>query len=135
MVSGPAGMRCPECSSLRGTHLYKVQPLQLAVLTLIGAIAGAVGVTIVNSTGWLFFVIFLSTAYGAGVGELMLRAISRKRGPVVEWTGSVAFAVGGLLPLVYMIVATQSFLILRVEWLSLVALGIATTACFSRLKY
>jgi hypothetical protein len=135
MVSGPAGMRCPDCASLRGTHLYKVEPLHLVILTLIGIVGGAAGVAIINEIGWIYFVIFLSLAYGGAVGELMLRSIGRKHGPVVEITGTASFIIGGLLPLAFEVLIFHSFFILAGHWIALIALGIAASACFSRLKY
>jgi hypothetical protein len=135
MVSGPAGMRCPECASLRGTHLYKIEPWQLALQALIGIIAGAVGVAIVNLGSWIFFVIFLSTAYGGAAGELMLRVNGRKQGNLVQLTAVISMVAGGLGPVIYEVVAYHTFAIVLADWLDFVALGIASAACYSRVKY
>jgi hypothetical protein len=136
MVSGPAGTRCPDCASLRGTHLYKINPLHIVVQAVIGVASGAIGSLIVDQMGFfVFFIFFLAPVYGGGVAELMLKAIGRKHGRLVEFTGAVSFVLGGLIPVMYDVVIYHSPMLFIEDWRQLLGIGIAASACFARLKY
>jgi len=136
MVPGPAGMRCPDCASLRANHLYKVNPLHVIIQSVIGVAAGWIGAMIVTMAGFFFFFIFFgAAAYGAGVAELMLKAIGRKHGRIVEVVGAASLVAGGLVPVLFDLILTHSFVMLFAHWAELLAIGIAASACFGRLKY
>jgi hypothetical protein len=120
---------------MRGTHLYKVNPLHVIIQSIIGLAAGAIGAAIVDNVNFFFFYfLFLGAgAYGGAVAELMLKAIGRKHGRIVEWVGGISVFAGGLVLIaVYMFMFQPDF---RDDIIDLVAVGIAAGTCFSRLKY
>lgn len=146
MVSGPAGMRCPDCASLRSSALYQINPARLVLATVVGLVLGILGATIMWNLS--FFVLFASPVYGAIVAEGVLRASGRKRGPIIEVIGIGSIIVGYLLVLLPTIglflgaaapaaQAASSALawgIGSVVW-HLLGAALAVSACYGRLKY
>ncbi len=136
MVPGPAGTRCPECASLRASHLYKVNPLLLVAQTAVGVAAGLIGGFLVDAIGlFFFFIFFAAPAYGGAVAELMLRVVGRKRGGLVELIGTSAFVVGGILPILFSAIAVHSFFVILGDWRQLLGIGLAAGAVYGRLRY
>lgn len=85
-VFGPAGARCRDCAALRSSPLYQV-PVGYSVLggalgLALGAIAGLVCGYAVG-TG-LFAQVWVGVLGGWAAGEVVLRAVRRKRGRTVE---------------------------------------------------
>ncbi len=97
MVPGPAGMRCPDCASLRKTALYQIAPARLILAVLAGLITGIIGAFLMS--GVSFFVFFVGPLYGGVVAEAVLRAAGRKRGRVLEVIGVGSIVLGALLAL------------------------------------
>ncbi len=95
MVAGPAGMRCPDCASLRKMALYRIPPARLALAVVAGLVTGIVGALIMAQIS--FFVFFIGPLYGGIVAEAVLRAAGRKRGRVLEVIGVGSIVLGGLL--------------------------------------
>jgi MFS family permease len=147
MVSGPAGMRCPECASLRGSTLYKVHPGRLA-LTIAASIAcGVIGAYILVFIG--FFVFFIGPAYGTAIAEVVLRVSGRKRGRLIEAIGIGGICLGALIALGPRLLGLLAMLHLAqnvsttvagagmsfaVLW-PLIGVVLAISACFYRLRY
>jgi len=102
---------------------------------LIGLAAGAIGSCIVEAAGgfFFFFIFFGAGAYGAAIAELMLKAIGRKHGRVVEAVGAASLVAGGLIPVLYFVLVFHTGIMFHI--IQLVAIGIASSACFGRLKY
>jgi hypothetical protein len=138
MVPGPAGIRCPDCASLRGTHLYRINPLLLLLEAVIGLIAGVIGASLVDLIGlFFFFIFFAAAAYGGAVGEAMLRAIGRKHGKAVELVGAGSFVGGGLLSMVPGAIHSGMPILqlFMSDWRQLLGIGLAAAACYGRLRY
>ena len=134
MVSGPAGMRCPDCASLRQTALYQIPPARLALAALIGLPVGIVGAFLLSSLG--FFVFFLGPLYGGFVAECVLRAAGRKRGLVLEIIGVGSIVLGALLVVGQRLSVAPNWLLALPSLLwPLVGIGLAVSACYARLKY
>ncbi|HEX5322548.1 MAG TPA: hypothetical protein VFW40_02100 [Capsulimonadaceae bacterium] len=95
MIPGPAGMRCPECASLRKTALYQIHPGRLALAIVAGLVTGVIGAMILTAIG--FFVFFIGPIYGTAVAEAVLRASGRKRGRMIEAIGIGSIMVGALV--------------------------------------
>lgn len=142
MVMGPAGIRCPECASLRGTTLYQVAPIRMLAATVVGLVLGLGGV-ILYSIG--FFTLFVSPLYGGFVGDMVLRASGRKRGRALE-----AIAVGGIilggvlgivirvLPFVHMAAArggsVLDYIGFTLLW-PIIGVCLAVSSCYTRMHY
>lgn len=149
MVAGPAGMRCPDCSSLRKTTLYQIPPHRIAFAAIAGLITGIVGAFLMT-IGW--FVFFLGPIYGGIVAEAVLRAAGRKRGRVLEVIGVGSIVLGALvvcLPALLLLIHPPAaapnadgppsglFLgwgLTGLLW-PLVGCGLAISTCYARLKY
>ena len=142
MIPGPAGMRCPDCSSLRKTALYQISPARLALAFVAALVSGVVGAFLMTSLG--FFVFFLGPLYGGFVAEAVLRASGRKRGRVLEVLGVGGIVAGALLVLLPMFFAIRAVVpgapsplvmmgLTRLAW-PLVGFALAIWACEARLK-
>ncbi len=138
MISGPAGMRCPDCASLRSTHLYQLHPARIALAAAASVIVGTIGATIIFYVG--FFVFLLGPAYGAIVAEAVLRSTGRKRGPMVEVVGvggivaGAIIAIGGRYHVFFALAGAHPSLLIWLLW-PLVGVALAISTCYSRLKY
>lgn len=97
MISGPAGMRCPECASLRGSSLYKAHPARLALAILAGLATGILGAMIMSAPFVGFFIFFVGPIYGTAVAEVVLRVTGRKRGRLIEAIGIGSILAGVLV--------------------------------------
>lgn len=92
---GPAGARCPECSSLASSPLYQVSTTQI----VLGGFAG-IGTAFV--LGYLmaligtfgFFQLWGGLLAGGAVGEVILRATQRKRGFKMEILTAICTTAG-----------------------------------------
>jgi hypothetical protein len=149
MIPGPAGMRCPECASLRSSSLYKIAPHRLLLTLIVGAVTGIGGALVLAEISWFVFII--GPMYGGFVAEVVLRAAGRKRGPIIEAIGVGSIIVGGVL------VVVKAFLDMRALasvipgapelsgslmtsavtstiW-PLIGVGLGASACYYRLKY
>lgn len=144
MIPGPAGMRCPDCASLRKTALYQIAPARLALAVVAALATGVVGAFLMTALG--FFVFFVGPLYGGFVAEAVLRAAGRKRGRVLEVIGVGGIIVGALLVLLPMLFALRAVVpgapasammvggLARLAW-PLVGFGLAISACYARLKF
>lgn len=144
MIPGPAGMRCPDCASLRKTALYQIAPARLALAVVAALVTGVVGAFLMTALG--FFVFFVGPLYGGFVAEAVLRAAGRKRGRVLEVIGVGGIIVGALLVLLPMLFALRAVVpgapasammvggLARLVW-PLIGFGLAISACYARLKF
>jgi hypothetical protein len=156
MVAGPAGMRCPDCASLRTTALYRIAPSRLALALFAGLITGIIGAFLMSMIS--FFVFFVGPLYGGVVAEAVLRAAGRKRGRVLEVIGVGSIVLGALLTLGLPLLIGVLFAahgtpahsaplqpspgpaiglgmgMFRIVW-PLIGFGLAVSACYARLKY
>ena len=137
MVSGPAGMRCPDCASLRKTALYKIHPARLALAAVAGLVTGLVGAWLLTIVS--FFVFFLGPLYGGFVAEAVLRAAGRKRGRALEIIGVGSIVLGALwvcLPRLLALLGPAGpspYAGLSLAW-PLIGFGLAISTCYARLK-
>lgn len=142
MVAGPAGMRCPDCASLRKTALYQIPPQRIALAIAAGLITG-LGGSFFMMAG--FFVFFIGPIYGGIVAQAVLWASGRKRGRILEVIGVGSILLGAALvllgPLLWTVKATGadggvplSMSLASYAW-PLLGFGLAVSACYARLKY
>jgi hypothetical protein len=91
----PVGMLCRDCARGKPSHLYVVEPKNLAAAIPVTLLAGLFG-------GWLmstirgigFFGMFAGFLYGLAVGEVALRMTGRKRGLQIEILAGVCVLIG-----------------------------------------
>jgi hypothetical protein len=94
MVYSAVGIKCPECARVPRSARPHIRTDRL-VWAIVAAILGgaAMGFGILLLQGWgLFFALILGYLVGLGMGELVLAASGRWRGPETAW-----IAVGGAL--------------------------------------
>jgi len=142
MIPGPAGTRCPDCASLRGSALFKVHPGRLALAIVVAVVLGLAGVVVYNIP---FFVFFIAPAYGAFLGDMVLRAAGRKRGRIIEVVAIGGLVLGGLVSLgpallmaVFPAALAHSGMLLSLAGSAIwkcVGLGLAIAACYGRVHY
>jgi hypothetical protein len=94
MVYSPVGIKCPECAKQPRSALVRLKPNRaaraVAVAVGLGAAFG-VGIVFLQAVG-LFFALILGWLIGIGMGEAVLAASGRFRGPETGW-----IAVGGCI--------------------------------------
>ena len=94
MVYTPVGIKCPECARMPRSALVRLKPDRAAraiAAAFFGGLAMGLGILILQGFG-LFFALILGWLIGIGMGELVLWASGRFRGPA---TGYIA--IGGVL--------------------------------------
>lgn len=140
-VAGAVGMLCPDCASNRSAHIYQVKPGRLLLAALLGLAAGTVvGLALQAVSGFfLFYLLFVCSAIGGFLGELILRLTGRKRGPKVEFLAGLSVIGGALLALGinYGVHGTLARLLHDVLALVLfiVAVGLTAAAAVAKIKY
>jgi hypothetical protein len=153
MISGPAGMRCPDCASLRSTALYQIHPARLALAAVVGLAVGIFGAFACSMLN--YWVIFAGPIFGGVEAEAILRASGRKRGLALEIIGVGSIVVGYLLVLLPTVIALfaphapatpgapqatpgldvgLAWGITGTVW-HLIGAALAISACYGRLKY
>jgi hypothetical protein len=91
MVYSAVGIKCPECARLPRSALVRLKPDRAARAigaALLGGAAMGFGILILQGVG-LFFALIIGYLIGIGMGELVLTASGRFRGPT---TGAIAIA-------------------------------------------
>jgi hypothetical protein len=134
MVQTPVGMRCKDCAGLKKLPTY-----QLSTQFILRAVGAGIGIGIVCGFAWWaidlvlpFYFLRLAIAAGAGyvVGEVVSRAVNRKRGTILA-------VIGGLGATISFAIATALSLpglnIVNIV-ISLVMLALAVYTAVSRLR-
>ena len=136
MVQVPVGIRCRECGRAERVPTYDVQPAYFLRAVGVGA-----AVSIVGGLLWFWLnvqfggVPFVSSIFGLAVayaiGELISRAVNRKRGVALAWIA------GGAMVVAY-IVSGGFFQLFSTNFInvlfSLMFLGIAIYTAAARLR-
>jgi hypothetical protein len=94
MVYTPVGIKCPDCARLPRSAIVRLRPDRAAraVAAAIGVgTAMGIGIVVLQGVG-LFFALILGWLIGIGMGEAVLAASGRYRGPTTGW-----IAVGGCI--------------------------------------
>jgi hypothetical protein len=134
-------MLCPSCGSNRSSHLYQVKPVRFVLAAILGLAAGTIvglGLQLVSGT-FILFLLFVASAVGGGVGELILRITGRKRGPKVEFLAGLSVVGGALLSLFIRYGAHLSIGLLTAQGYFFIWFVIATVlmaaAAIGKIKY
>ncbi|MGH2978666.1 MAG: hypothetical protein ACRDLQ_03395 [Solirubrobacterales bacterium] len=87
MVYTPVGIKCPECARQPRSAIVRLRP-DRAARAIGAAFAGGLlmglGIVLLQGVG-LFFALILGWLIGIAMGELVLRASGRYRGPETGW--------------------------------------------------
>ena len=136
MVQVPVGIRCRECGRPERLPTYDVQPTYL-----LRAIGVAAAVSIVGGLLWLLLnmifggVPFISSILGLGIayaiGELISRAVNRKRGVTLAWIAGTAMVVAYMISGGFLHLFSTNFINVL---FSLLFLAIAVYTAASRVR-
>lgn len=96
-VMAPTGARCRDCVSNRDAHMYQVAPRHYALAFGASALAGALGVFLIEIAGafWLWVLLY-APAIGPVLGRLITKITGGKRGPKVAAVVSLGLICGAL---------------------------------------
>ena len=131
-VSAPVGMLCPNCASLGRSPLYQVRPERFALAAVAGIVAGTLAGFILQQIG--FFILFVAPLIGGLLGEVILRATGRKRGPRLEFLAGASVIIGAALSVLLpgnLYILTNP---LSLVWF-LLAVGLTTAAAVGKIRY
>ena len=136
MVQVPVGIRCRECGRTERLPTYDVQPSYL-----LRAVGAAIALAIVGGLLWLWLnaifggVPLVSSIFGLlvayAIGELISRAVNRKRGVTLAWIAGSAMVVAYLISGGFLHLFSSNFLSVI---FSLLFLAIAVYTASSRLR-
>ena len=87
MVYSAVGIKCPQCAKLPRSAIVTLKPGRAAramVAAFLGGLAMGFGIVLLQGVG-LFFALILGWLIGIGMGELVLSASGRHRGPTTGW--------------------------------------------------
>lgn len=93
-VLTPVGYRCRSCG-LEKSATQTLGSARLILGSLLGVVLGFLGTLLAQSIYLGFFVLFLAVAAGTVTGQILSRAIGRKRSAIVGGAAAVGF-IGGL---------------------------------------
>lgn len=97
MKPGAVGLLCPACANPHTGVLYQVRPERFALAALLGLLAGTLIGLVLQRIG--LFIFFLAPLIGGLLGEVILRATGRKRGPRLEVLAGASVVAGAGLSL------------------------------------
>jgi hypothetical protein len=133
MVSGAVGMLCRDCASLGKSPLYQVRPERFALALIAGLAAGTVVGLVLQHIG--YFIFFVAPVIGGFLGEVILRATGRKRGPRVEFLAGLSVLGGAALSCL----VGHRYLALIADPVQavffVVAVALVLGAAFTRIRY
>jgi hypothetical protein len=127
-VPGPVGMRCRQCASLRSSPLYQVRPERFLLAAVAGLAAGTLAGFFLQRIG--FFILFVAPMVGGLLGEVILRATGRKRGPKLEFLAGASVVVGAALS----VLLSGSLGGFR-DLFFLLAVGLTAAAAVGKIRY
>ena len=136
MVQVPVGIRCRECGRAERLPTYDVQPSYYMRAIGAAAVAAIVGGLLwLGLKMWFGGVPFISSIFGLAVayaiGELVSRAVNRKRGVQLAWIAGGAMVAAFLISGGFLQLLSNSFISVI---FSLLFLGIAVYTAASRLR-
>ena len=131
-VPGPVGMRCRDCASLRQSPLYQVRPERFVLAAVAGVAAGTLAGFVLQFIG--FFILFVAPMIGGLLGEVILRATGRKRGPRLEFLAGASVVVGAGLSLLISGGYWRLFNPVSLVFF-LLAVGLTTAAAVAKIRY
>ncbi len=97
----PVGYRCPECIREQEDVYYTATPLDYLVTALVALpLSLVIGwlATLIVSSAFGFFLIFLGAFSGSLVGRIAFRAAGRRRGRGMPQLVVACLIIGGVLP-------------------------------------
>jgi hypothetical protein len=107
-IQTPVGYRCRDCVRGQQKVFETARQADVVVAGLVAALGVGISVALLSFVG--FWGIIVAPVIGGGIGEVVRRAIGRRRSARVFWAAAAGGAIGGAI---YMLVAVAS----RYGWL------------------
>lgn len=96
-VQTPVGFRCPDCVRAQRAVFYTAGWVDYVVAAVIALVFSAGVGMLAGIVGW-FLMIFIAPAAGGLLGEIIFRAVRRRRGRYLWAAAGGAMIAGALLP-------------------------------------
>ncbi|MGB9592728.1 MAG: hypothetical protein ACPL7R_01160 [Anaerolineae bacterium] len=97
-VRTPVGFRCPDCVRAQSAVFYNAGWGDYVGAAIIALVFSAGVGLLAGIVGW-FFMIFIAPAAGGLLGEIIFRAVRRRRGRRLWAVAGGAMIIGALMPL------------------------------------
>lgn len=117
-IRTPVGFRCPDCVRAQAAVFYNAVWFDYVIAAIIALIFSAGVALLAPIVGW-FFMIFIGPAAGGLLGEIIFRAVRRRRGRRLWAAVGAAMLVGALLPYVAPALLTGNLAVLLSPYLLL----------------
>ncbi len=130
----PVGYRCPECIREQEDVYFSATPLDYLVTALVALpLSLAIGwlATVILSSPFGFFLIFLGAFSGSLVGRISFRAARRRRGRWMPHLVVICLIAGGIFPaLGFLLAALSGQFSLRLIFLAIYLVAAAGAAYY-----
>lgn len=130
-VPTPVGYRCKECVRGIEDKYFNASPADPAIIFVVCAVLTGIASFIAAQIGFLLIIIIAAVPVAGFVSEVAIRAVSRRRGRNVPVAAAVGTALGGLAPLLYIMLLTGRFI---PNISILLFAGIVTATVYSRFR-
>ncbi|MBP8001892.1 MAG: hypothetical protein KA314_23275 [Chloroflexi bacterium] len=104
----PVGWRCNTCIHEAQEVFFNAEAIHYFLAFISSAIVAALGGLIVPMIG--YFTIFLAAGMGTLIGRVAFRLTGRRRGRYLPHTVAAAIVIGGLLPALFVFLASLAVL-------------------------
>lgn len=107
-VRTPVGYRCRECVREQQGTFYNAARTDYVIAAVLSLIVGGIGAVLVSAIGFFYLAFFLSPAAGAMIGNLVHRAVGKRRGRYTWAVAAGGIVLGAilvrLLPALFMLI-------------------------------
>jgi len=107
-IQTPVGFRCPDCVRAQSAIFYNAVWTDYVIAAVVALVFSAGVGLLASLVGW-FFMIFIGPAAGGLLGEIIFRAVRRRRGRQLWAVTGAAMVIGALLPLVTIALLARDF--------------------------
>jgi hypothetical protein len=128
-VQTPVGYRCRECVRGIEDKFFTAKETDYGIVFAVCAVLSAVGGYIAGAVGFLLVIIIMAAPVGGAIAGVALRVTQRRRGRYSAYAAAAGTAVGGLAPLLYILVTRGVFV---PDISVLLYAGIAAAAVYAR---
>jgi hypothetical protein len=108
-IQTPVGYRCRDCVRGQQKIFETARQTDIAIAGLVAALGVGISVALLSYVG--FWGIIVAPVIGGGIGELVRRAIRRRRSMRILWAAAAGGAIGGAVYLLVMLLSRYGWLL------------------------